>query len=182
MKRRSFLKAITVATTGTLLTTPRLSAQIQQPSSSLLTIMEPFDGAILHERHGNPVLGTSIDSSGRKGLRILVQGGIADSIDPGSSNILINGRSAILNGRQFQGEVFLLERENVINICLNSKGIKEEKKVRAIWHQTSHPRYRLQIDDNIFFLRDIHQKNFSFLQRVDYWIKLHEKDSLPSIG
>ncbi|MDD4869295.1 MAG: hypothetical protein PHR77_01950 [Kiritimatiellae bacterium] len=163
MKRRNFLKTITTATAGTLLATSRLSAQVQQSSSSLLTIREPFDGAILHERHGNPVLGTNVDSSGRKGLRVLVQGGITDSIDPGSANILINGRPAILNGRQFQAEVVLSERENVVNISLNSKGIKEEKNIRAIWHQTSFPRYRLQIDDNSFFLRDIHQKNYKSL-------------------
>jgi len=143
-----------------------------------MTIREPFDGAILHERHGNPVLGTSVDSSGRKGLRILVQGGIADSIDPESANILINGHPAVLNGRQFQAEAVLSERENVIKISLNSKGTKEEKNVRAIWHQTSFPRYRLQIDDNSFFLRDIHQKNYKSLFECFYlamYRDLHRK-------
>ncbi len=183
MNRRDFLVTVTAATAGTLSPTPSLPApppQTPPPQTprSLLAIQEPFDGAILHERHGHPVLGTGVDTAGRKGLRILVRGAMADSLDPRSTTIHVNGTPAILNGNQFQGEALLLERENVVTVSMHSGEIREEKTTRAIWHQTSFPRYRLQVDDNSFFLRDIHQKDYKSLFDSFYlsmYRNLHQK-------
>ena len=103
---------------------------------------------------------------------------MADSLDPESTVVLVNGAPAVLNGNQFQAEVLLLERENVVTVSMNSGEIREEKTLRCIWHQTSFPRYRLQVDDNIFFLRDIHQQDYKSLFDSFYlsmYRELHQK-------
>lgn len=108
-------------------------------------ITRPIDGAILNHNHG--VLSD-------KRLTITVSG-----TAEGAGPVLVNDRKAAREEDRFSCEVALEKAETTVQVTQNN----EEDSITVLWDIESRPRYRFQIDDNIFFLRDIAAKNYSSL-------------------
>ena len=114
-----------------------------------IKIDEPFHGAVLHARLGKPVPG---------GLAIQVTG-TAPAGDP----VKVQGKPASRQGERFSAEVVLREPETDIVAVVEGAAPREEARARVVWDRNSFPRYRFSIDDNSFFLRDLHQKQYKSL-------------------
>ncbi len=168
MKRRDFLQAAVAGTTGSLWIGSNgscLSAEEtrKQPDSGF-HFDQPFDGAIVHERHGRPILGV-VSSSGGKKLRIQIVGTVPNS----SAQVeLINAKypqqkiPVRREGVKFFADSLLedVKTEFIANLADSQGGQKKSARTRVVWLKDSHPRYRFEVDDNSFFTRDIHQKNY----------------------
>ena len=126
----------------------------------MLRIDEPFHGAVLNSKMGESVHG---------GLKIRVAGA-ARLFD----RVTVNGQGAARRGGRFEAEVVLTEREtDIVAKAVGSMG-EQEHKVRVLWDRHSMPRYRFSIDDNSFFLRDIHQKQYGSIFDCFYLEGLQE--------
>jgi len=106
-----------------------------------MTFDFPIDGAVLNPRQG-------VLTGGE--LRIEVRGR-CDA--PAQTPVLVNGTMARRQGSQFVAEVLLPPGQSAIHAVAGANG--GEAAVRVVFHRDSFPRYRIAIDDNIFFLRDI---------------------------
>lgn len=112
-------------------------------------LLDPIDGAVLNRRVGREVLG---------GLEIDVTG-----MAPPEIAVIVQGRPAEREGERFRGTAVLKGGENEILVAVPSLGDRASMRVRLLWDPKSRKRYRVGIDDNIFFLRDIAQKNYRSL-------------------
>lgn len=129
----------------------------------------PFSGAILHERFGEPVLGVELGSDGGKYLKVRVSG----TAPEGREVFVVVGAkraeeqrkiSAARDGERFSAVVPIADFKNVVYAYyLDCGRMISADPVRFVWLKNSFRRYRFQIDDNSFFLRDIHQKNYADL-------------------
>lgn len=157
MTRRTFFQTTAATTAGIILGSPGTA---QAGPSSLLTIEEPFHGAVLNRRHGQNV---------NDGLKICVSG-----MSPLGDRVTVNEAVARRVGTQFVSELVLQERET--EIVATSKGSfgRHEHRVRVLWDKHSQPRYRFSIDDNSFFLRDIARKDYTSLFDCFYLNMLRE--------
>jgi len=159
--RRQFLQTSAAVAGGAVLGCPRsLSAGPSEPT----VIDEPFHGAVLNRRHGEPT---------DDGLKIRVRGRA-----PLRDRVTVNGRPARRAGGRFAAEILLGEKET--DIVALSEGVsgRREHRVRVVWDRHSQPRYRFSIDDNSFFLRDVARKKYASLFDCFYlkMLKtLHEK-------
>jgi len=126
----------------------------------MLTIEEPFHGAVLNYRHGRGADG---------GLAIRVSG-----TAPLRGVVRVNGAIAERAGGRFWADVVL--RERVTEIVATSDGSHGhfEQRIRVLWDRHSFPRYRFSIDDNSFFLRDIAQQGYRSLFDCFYLRGLRE--------
>ncbi|MGQ9591437.1 MAG: hypothetical protein ACUVYA_14220, partial [Planctomycetota bacterium] len=106
-------------------------------------------GAVLHRRLGEETAG---------GLKIRVRGEA-----PLRDRVLVNGVPANRAGPEFTAEAILKERETEIAAVSEGVSGRREHRVRVVWDLNSRPRYRISIDDNSFFLRDIAQKKYDSL-------------------
>lgn len=166
MKRRKFLQSVTgAAATSLLVNLPRLSAQ----SAGEIRIVEPFSGAILHERFGEPVLGVGRDSDGAKTLAVRVSG-----IAPTGKEVFVvlgadrsaDQRKVVARrkGETFEAVVNVTDEKNIVQACYREGDrLVASDPARFVWLRNSIPRCRFQIDDNSFFLRDIHQNDYRSL-------------------
>lgn len=143
ISRRVFLRSSAAAGVAYLATQSRADA------SSGLKILDPIHGAVLHARLGRPVAA---------GLEIDVHG-----VAPAGAAISVNGRSAARDGDKFRGVAVLKERENEIVVVAQNGGERSEARVRVLWDRHSQKRYRVAIDDNSFFLRDVTQQGYRSL-------------------
>ncbi len=157
MTRRTFFQTTAATTAGIILWSHRAA---QGSATSLLTIEEPFHGAVLNRRHGQNV---------NNGLKIRVSG-----IAPLGDRVTVNEAVARRVGTQFVTELVLQERET--EIVATSKGSfgRHEHRVRVLWDKHSQPRYRFSIDDNSFFLRDIARQDYTSLFGCFYLNMLRE--------
>ena len=112
-------------------------------------ILEPFHGAVLNHRHGKAVEG---------GLLVTVSGRA-----PLRDRVTVNGQAARRAGREFAADVVVSERETDLVAVAEGVCGRSEHRVRVLWDRHSRPRYRVSIDDNSFFLRDIAQKSYPSL-------------------
>ncbi|MCX7824640.1 MAG: hypothetical protein N2689_03685 [Verrucomicrobiae bacterium] len=112
----------------------------------MLRIETPFHGAVMNSRHGRPVAG---------GLKIAVRGEA-----PPDARVTVNDALAHRDGAKFSAEVVLTAKETDIIAVAADAQRREERRVRVVWDRHSRPRYRVAIDDNSFFLRDIAQKGY----------------------
>lgn len=117
--------------------------------TSVLKIEEPFDGAILHHRHGK---------LSAEGLKIVVSG-----TAPDSQAVTVNGKPARREGNKFVGEVVLRRQVTEIVVALPGDSRRGEDRVRVVWDRYSQPRYHFAVDDNVFFLRDIARQKYNSL-------------------
>jgi hypothetical protein len=114
-----------------------------------MRITEPFHGAVLNHLDG---------VQGADNLVITVRG--EANLD---DKVTVNGQAAQRCGHQFFAPVILREKEtDIVAIAANWQG-RREHRIRVVWDRYSRRRYRVSIDDNIYFLRDIVQKGYKSL-------------------
>lgn len=149
--RRSFLRVVAGASLSALVCGDRhLEAGPAEP----FRIAHPFHGAVLNRRVGK-------ESDG--GLRIEVKGEA-----PVRDRVTVNGAPATRSGSAFAAEVLLKKREtDIVAVSHGSTG-QREHQVRVVWDRSSRPRYRVSIDDNSFFLRDVARQGYASLFDCGY--------------
>jgi len=135
---------------------------------------QPFDGGILHEQCGPPVLGTQTGPDGRKMLKIEVAG----SVPPGAKLEVFTADGqkipvTVQNGA-FRGTALLKDRITEIKARATIDGAPRETRTRAVWAKNSYPRFRCYIDDHSFFFREICQKNYKSIFDCFYPAKLRQ--------
>ena len=127
-------------------------------SGQQLRILEPPDGAILNRRDGETTA---------QGLWITVRG-------EGPGAVRVNGALAASAGGKWEARVLLREQEN--RVTAESGSARDA--VTVLWDRHSTPRYRVSLDDNIWFLRDIARNNYASLFDNPYmamWREMHQK-------
>jgi len=133
--RRNFVKTVSVAGTGLATVGP---IPIKSNDNNI-RIISPIDGDMLFEydgKVGNGSLSTTV--------RIEA---------PCGSNIIINGAEAKLADKLFFSEVHLKNYKNVIEVKDVRSG--EKQTITVFWLKNFTNKYRLSLDDNIWFLKDI---------------------------
>lgn len=133
-------------------------ADTQKPHR--IKIDEPFHGAVLHARLGTPVPG---------GLKIRVCG-----TAPAGDQVNVQGTASTRQGDTFSAEVILRDPETEIVAVAQGPAGRQRDQVRVVWDRNSFPRYRFSIDDNSFFLRDLHQKQYKSLFDCFYLAELRK--------
>ena len=118
-------------------------------AATAMRIEEPFHGAVLNHRHGEPADG---------GLKIRVSGQA-----PAQDSVLVNGVPAQREGTHFQADVVLRQKDTQIAAVAQGSLGQQEHSVRVVWDRYSQPRYRFSIDDNSFFLRDVARRKYPSL-------------------
>lgn len=145
VSRRDLLRFAVAGATAAVTTPGTVSAA----SAGAVKIEEPFDGAIVHHRHGK---------LSANGLKITVSG-----TAPKSEMVTVNGQLARREGDTFIGEVVLRQQVTEIVAALRGDSLRGEDRVRVVWDRHSRPRYHFAVDDNIFFLRDIARRKYTSL-------------------
>lgn len=173
MKRREFLSTTAALAAGTIFRQQHLLAE-QSPPAGTIRIDRPYHGAVLHRRLKEPVIAALDGPDGKPvALKIRVEGEAA----PGT--VTVNGLVAQQEGRRFQAEVELRQKETEIVVTLQKENAAtEEARVKVWWIKNSVPRYRFTFDDTIYCLREIRRENPKSLFD-DYFLgglrKLHRK-------
>ncbi len=106
-------------------------------------IVEPVDGAVLNRHDGDAADG---------GLWVTVKGTAAGAA------VTVNGALAAVKDGRFEARVLLRARETRIV----ARSGDTEDAVTVLWDRNSFPRYRLSVDDNILFLKDIARNSTSY--------------------
>ena len=135
---------------------------------------QPFDGGVIHEECGPPVLGTETGVDGKKMLKVQVAG----SVPPGAKLEVFttDGRKfpvEIQNGA-FRGTALLKDRITEIKARTTLNGAAREIRTRAVWAKNSYKRFRTYIDDHSFFFRDILKKKYKSIFDCFYLAKLRQ--------
>ncbi|GAB3795205.1 hypothetical protein GCM10028819_10880 [Spirosoma humi] len=117
-----------------------------------IEFLSPIDGDMLHARDGVTI---------SDGLEIDVQ-----LLAPSSHSLTINGTRASYGQGVFSGKVRLNQYENTITVhdCTTA----ESKSIQVYWLPNFAGHYRLSIDDNIWFLRDIYQQQGNYQSLFDH--------------
>lgn len=149
-------------------------AQGGESATKGFCFLQPFDGGILHEQCGPPVLGTQPGPDGKNGLKIEVTG----SVPPGAplEVFTTDGQKipvTIENG-VFRGTALLGQRITEIKARTTLNGVPREIRTRVVWVKNSQRRFRCYIDDHSFFFRDICQKNYQSIFDCFYLAKLRQ--------
>ncbi len=184
MKRRDFLTTLSSLTAGLALAKHDLFAgviagnELQTNSSGNpggIRIDSPCQGAVLHRRLKEPVVGCAEDANGKPlALKVNVTGEA-----PANAAVKVNGVTAGREGTTFAAEIELRQKVNEIVVTAEENGKSaSESRIKVWWLKNSVPRYRFTVDDTIFFLRDIASKQYKSLFD-DYFLghmrNLHEK-------
>jgi hypothetical protein len=146
ISRRTFLGSSVATGTVWIAARSGLADTVMQDE---LKILEPREGAVMHARLGKVV---------REGLEIEVRG-----TAPTDSQVLVQGRPAMRDSGQFHARAILTNRENEIAVTARVDNKPCEVRTRVVWDQRSQKRYRIVIDDNSFFLRDITKRDYRSL-------------------
>ena len=152
MNRRSFLRESSLVTGGLFLCANSGKSMLQAgltEACSEIRIETPIHGAILNWRQGEKVPG---------GLKIKVEG-----VAPMDRRIIVNGVTALRDHKRFTAEIVLRDRETTITAASDDYTGLNSHSIRVLWDKNSVPRYGFNIDDNIFFLRDIARKRYASL-------------------
>ena len=124
-----------------------------------LRITDPPDGAILNRHDGE---------TSAAGLWTTVKG-------EGSGDVRVNDTPAkALPSGKWEARVLLKALENRVVARRGSAA----DAVTLLWDQHSFPRYRVSVDDNILWLRDIAQKGYRSLfdnSFLAFWLEMHRK-------
>jgi len=99
----------------------------------------PVDGDMLNANDGTVTGGTLVTK-----VKIAA---------PSGSSIIVNGVRAEYIDGIFKADVSLKDYENVIELAEEKQGYKES--ITVFWLQNFANKYRLSLDDNIWFLKDI---------------------------
>lgn len=143
--RRTFIKQNVLMGLGFGWSIPGL----RDPSTSNagLEFLFPSDGEVIHARDGLFI---------NNAIKIQV----SVKAPPGSI-VHINTQPAIHKDGIYMTEVSLSRFKNVIELVEKNTGIR--KKVTVFWYKNIADKYRVSIDDAIWFLKDIHQNNYQSL-------------------
>ena len=139
--RREFLKltGITGLSVGFSGFAPYQIESVPENPENEIKFITPVNGDMLCEFDGKVIDGNLITSVKVKA--------------PKGSIIKINGIKATYIDGIFQAEVTLKEYQNVIDLVEEKKGYKES--IMIFWLKNFAKKYRLSLDDNIWFLKDI---------------------------
>ncbi len=182
MKRRDFFQKIIAITSIGGIVQNKIFGQETKGGNKVSVPAEfrfdqPIDGAVLHERSGSPLLQVVQDSVEK--LRIQISGQIPD---PTLTVELIDSKKpdqkikVQQKGKQFSAIADLtdIKTEFIATLIDTTKKRGKTIRTRVIWTRNSFPRYRFQIDDNSFFIRDIIQKKYKTLFLSPYLKNLKE--------
>ena len=185
MRRREFLQYGAALSPLALECVPALGATAPETKKQEASFRfdQPFDGAIVHERYGEPVLDVVLEPGKSTKLKIAISGQIPDA---GLQVELVNAKEpqkklpVKINGTQFTSEAILsdTQTEFIATLLDSHKAKKGTIRTRVIWIKNSYLRYRFQVDDNIFFLQDIAQKKYKTLMDSPYlkkWEQFHKR-------
>ncbi|MFT3702100.1 MAG: hypothetical protein QM802_07010 [Agriterribacter sp.] len=136
--RRVFIKQHSLAGLG-LIVAPSVFS-IQSGKADDIAFISPIDGDTLHRHDG--VVTESF-------LKTLVK-----VAAPAGSTITINGIPAKKNKGIFTADINLKKYKNTIEVTDSKTGIKKE--IIVYWFKNLADKYRLSIDDAVWFLKDIH--------------------------
>jgi hypothetical protein len=104
-----------------------------------IKILNPIDGDMLTERDGKVVEGCLLT-----GIKVLA---------PKGCRIVINGIMAAFDGEVYTANIRLEDYSNVVQIIEENCGFKYS--ITVYWLRNYTNSYRLSMDDNIWFLRDL---------------------------
>ncbi len=145
-RRRFMTRSLGTAAAAWMAAGTRRAGAEEEPS---LVVTDPIYGAVMHGRLGREVAA---------GLEIDVHGQAT-----AGAEVLVDGRPAACDGETFTGTAVLTGAENEVTVLAQVPGARQEARLRLPWIQDSQKRYRVVIDDNSFFLRDIAQKGYDSL-------------------
>ncbi len=146
---------------------------LSHPSKDFYFI-EPFDGGIIHEQSGLPVLGTETGPDGKRMLKIEVSGVVPPGVKP--ELFTSEGRTipVTVDNGMFRGVARLPDRVTEIRAQAMIGGKRRVIRTRPVWAKNSTPRFSCYIDDHSFFFRDIVQNRYKSLFDCFYLAKLRE--------
>lgn len=132
------------------------------PQAMPLTVIEPNHGDILTHHDG-----TETD----EGLRISVYG-----TAPDGHEVTVNGQPAEVEQGYFSCEITLNRCHNIIV----AKAGRSECRTEVWWNPATTRRYRISVDDSIFFLKDLAAQPNRYASLFDHWYlkfwrELHEE-------
>ena len=135
---------------------------------------QPFDGGVIHEQCGPPVLGAQPGPDGQTLLKIEVAG----SVPPGAKLDVFtaDGRKipVTIDNGVFRGTALLKDRVTEIKAQATMGGERREIRTRPVWAKNSYRRFQCYIDDHSFFFRDILQKNYKSIFDCFYPARLRQ--------
>lgn len=140
--RREFIKR-TGAAGMALLTSSGLQAinenMTDNSKKEALAFISPVDGDMLNRYDGKVLNGSLLTK-----VRISA---------PPEQLIRINGKEAQYDGSHYQADIELAGYENIIEAANIKTG--EKQSIKVFWLKNVSDKYRLSLDDNIWFMKDI---------------------------
>ena len=141
-KRREFIKLSGIA--GLALTTSPLQQTInnimeEKESNEIISLISPVDGDMLTEYDGKVINGKLLTK-----VKVRAASGL---------QLLINGSEAKYDGRLYSADIELTGYKNSIEVTELKTGDKQS--ISVYWLRNVANRYRLSLDDNIWFLKDL---------------------------
>ncbi|MBI5009427.1 MAG: hypothetical protein HZB98_07235, partial [Bacteroidia bacterium] len=140
--RREFIKR-TGAAGMALLTSSGLQAINENMTDNSkkegLAFISPVDGDMLNRYDGKVLNGSLLTK-----VRISA---------PPEQLIRINGKEAKYDGSHYQADIELAGYENIIEAANIKTG--EKQSIKVFWLKNVADKYRLSLDDNIWFMKDI---------------------------
>lgn len=131
-----------------------------------IRIISPIDGAILNRNYGKVVNGKLI-------VNVIVEA-------PHDADVTVNGIDAKFNGNLWQCEVAVSEHRNEITASVRVNGNVYEDRITVVYDRNSFKRYRVSVDDNILFLRDIAENAGTYRSIFEhpymaFWREMHRR-------
>lgn len=129
-------------------------------------IISPIDGAILNRNYGKVV-------NGKLEIEVLVKA-------PSEANVFVNGISAKYSEKLWHCAVTLSEHRSEIIAVAKAGDITCEERIIVLYDLNSFKRYRMSVDDNILFLRDIAKNAGTYRSIFDhpymaFWREMHRR-------
>lgn len=119
-----------------------------------IRIISPIDGAILNRNYG-------MERDGKLTIKVNIEA-------PSDADVTVNGIRAEFDGNLWHCKVMLSEHRNEI-VAKGSIGNEVcEDRITVIYDRNSFKRYRMSVDDNILFLRDIAQNADTYRSIFDH--------------
>ena len=140
-----------------------------------ITILEPWNGDILNRHDGTLTpAGLEIEVRGQADGEGTVTVACEEAERPGGTVVRRAETSAPVCNGQFRARILLQGRHNLIMAAMNG----QRAACQVLWDYDSQPRYRFSVDDNILFLRDLADSNYSSLFEHPYlafWQSVHRR-------
>lgn len=180
--RRAFLSQLAIGAGATALNNAGLTADSVRNGGNpkpvepgnVFQFTQPFDGGIVHEESGPPVVGATTGPEGRRSLKIRVTGCVPpdaklEVFAPDGQNV-----PASIEGNKFHAIIALTARVSEIKARATINGTRSEISTRVVWAKNSRRRFRCYIDDHSFFFRDILQNDYKSIFDCFYLARLRE--------